>query len=115
MRRQLLLRTFVLLASIGHFAIAGAYAQQASAADRDLERLADARARVVSLEDRVTALEKQETEARVKVLESDMAEVKWLGRGVAIAVVGQLVLGIFGDKRQVRVSDYIRDLQDPRP
>lgn len=37
--------------------------------------------------------------ARVDVLESDMYEIKWLTRGMTIAVVGQIVERLFGKKR----------------
>ena len=37
--------------------------------------------------------------ARVGVLESDMYEIKWLTRGMTIAVVGQIVERLFGKKR----------------
>lgn len=44
-----------------------------------------------TLERRIADVDK-DLSGRVRVLESDMAEVKWLARGVAAAVMGQLVL-----------------------
>lgn len=43
--------------------------------------------------------------ARLRVLESDMTEVKWLGRSVAVAVAAQLFALIIGDRRRFHVPD----------
>lgn len=44
------------------------------------------------LQRRVTKLESDDYAGRLRVLESDMTEVKWLARGAAAAVMGQLLL-----------------------
>lgn len=41
---------------------------------------------------RVGKLESDDYAGRLRVLESDMTEVKWLARGAAAAVMGQLLL-----------------------
>ena len=43
---------------------------------------------------RLTVLENVQTPERLRVLESDMTELKWLARGAAAGVVGQLILGL---------------------
>lgn len=45
-----------------------------------------------SHEKRLDRLELENVPARVHVLESDMSEVKFLARGVALAVLGQFIL-----------------------
>ncbi len=50
---------------------------------------------VASLERRIADIDK-DLSGRVRVLESDMAEVKWLSRAVTAAVIGQLVMAGMG-------------------
>lgn len=52
-----------------------------------------------TLERRVSEIDK-DLSGRVKVLENDMAEVKWLTRGVTMAVIGQLVVAGMGLKER---------------
>lgn len=52
---------------------------------------------LATLERRVAEIDKG-LSGRVLVLESDMAEVKWLTRGVTMAVIGQLVVAGMGLK-----------------
>lgn len=54
---------------------------------------------VASLERRIADVDK-DLSGRVRVLESDMAEVKWLARGVAMAVTGQLIITAFALKER---------------
>lgn len=49
--------------------------------------------RITQIEDEVR---RNNADARLLVLESDMTEVKWLGRSVAGLVAGQLVVLLFG-------------------
>lgn len=49
-----------------------------------------------TLDGRVSKLEAMNSDPRLRVLESDMTEVKWLGRSVAGLVAGQLVVLLFG-------------------
>lgn len=55
------------------------------------------------LQGQIIALDK-DLSGRVRVLESDMMEVKWLARAVAVAVIGQLVIASFSlrDRRRPR-------------
>ena len=57
------------------------------------------------LEKRVDKLESIEAEARLRGLESDMGEVKWLGRTVALAVIGQLVLAALSMRQHSQRPD----------
>jgi hypothetical protein len=58
--------------------------------------------RVSSLSARLGALERVEADARLRVLESDMTEVKYLGRAVAAAVAAQLFLAMLGGREARR-------------
>lgn len=55
--------------------------------------------RVSHMAERVAALEQMGIPARLAVVEDNLLEVKWLGRTVAAAVAGQLVLALFAQKR----------------
>lgn len=61
--------------------------------------------RMDNLNRRVSVVENVEAGARLRVLESDMTEVKWLGRSVAVAVAAQLFALIIGDRRRFSVPD----------
>lgn len=58
--------------------------------------------RVARLGDQVRALESVAADARLRVLESDMSEVKYLGRAVAVAVAAQLLLAGMGARERRR-------------
>lgn len=45
---------------------------------------------------RVDAIERSDPGGRLKLLESDMSEVKTVGRAVAIAVICQLIVALMG-------------------
>ena len=49
---------------------------------------------------RITIVEAQQLDGRLRVVESDMAEVKYLTRAVVIAVIGQLAVGGIGMLRR---------------
>jgi hypothetical protein len=49
---------------------------------------------------RLMALENERYASRMAVLESDMSEVKWLGRGLALAIFGQLSLTVMSWRRR---------------
>ena len=55
-----------------------------------------------NLQQRVASIEMADAAGRLRVLESDMAEVKWLGRSVALAVAGQLVIAGLGTREKRR-------------
>ena len=50
---------------------------------------------IASLQRQLSDMDK-DLSGRVRVLESDMAEVKWLSRAVTAAVIGQLVMAGMG-------------------
>lgn len=54
----------------------------------------------VELTRRVAQLELFDISSRLKVLESDMTEVKWLARGAALAVIGQLMIAWFNARNR---------------
>lgn len=58
------------------------------------------RALTEGLAARVDWMERQNIGGRVQVLESDMYEVKWLARGVALSVLGQLVMAARGRRKE---------------
>lgn len=49
---------------------------------------------------RLAELEKINADKRLSLIENDMGEVKWLGRSVAGAVIGQLLIAGLGVKRR---------------
>ena len=49
---------------------------------------------LTELQRRLASLDAQDVPGRVRVLESDMSEVKWLIRGVAAAMIGQLSIAV---------------------
>lgn len=49
---------------------------------------------------RLNTLEGQTLDARLRVVENDMVEVKWLTRCVTAAVVGQIVMLVAARKKQ---------------
>jgi len=54
------------------------------------------------LDRRLSTIESQNLDGRLRVNESDMAELKWLSRSVAVAVIGQFaVAGMAALKRRV--------------
>ncbi len=72
-RRQLIV---LLLSTVAVFAVSAmARAAQADWSDR-----------------RLTTLENYNLDARIRVLESDMFEVKWLSRTVTATLIGQFIL-----------------------
>ena len=73
-----------------HAAVAVAAAQGQGYDDATLRYRAD------DLSRRIGTVEALNLDARVRVLESDMSEVKWLARGVTIAVAGQLIMATIG-------------------
>lgn len=44
------------------------------------------------LDRRVSVIESQNIDGRLRVLESDMSELKWLSRSVAAAMIGQFAI-----------------------
>ena len=58
--------------------------------------------RLATLEAKEAAEEHLRTESRLRVLENDAAEIKWLGRSVALVVAGQLVTMLLGLKERRR-------------
>ena len=58
--------------------------------------------RLAQLEVKHAAEELLRTESRLRVLENDAAEIKWLGRSVALVVAGQLVTMLLGLKDRRR-------------
>lgn len=58
--------------------------------------------RIENLTERVRRIEDANLDGRLRTVESDMVEVKWLSRGVTAAIIGHLVatiLGISGKRR----------------
>src|SRR5437773_999894 len=55
---------------------------------------ASQQAKTDALIERVGAIEKQELHPRLKVVESDMGEIKLLLRGIGIAIAAQLIIQI---------------------
>lgn len=51
---------------------------------------------VNELSRRVTSIEGENLDGRLRVVESDMAELKWLSRSVAVAVIGQFAVAGMG-------------------
>ena len=82
---------------IGHFVVAVHLAAQS----QDVINAMNG-ASIEHLSRRLGDLERLDIGTRLKVLEEAMAEVKWLTRGVALAVLGQLVSRIL-DLRQFKV------------
>lgn len=70
------------------------------------------RFRVGSTEQRLNASDIHELPARVRVLESDMTEVKWLARGVLVAVVAQLVARLIELRKAETQSRRSTDRED---
>jgi hypothetical protein len=55
---------------------------------------------ITEMSRRLTLIEGQNIESRLRVLESDMAELKWLSRSVAVAVIGQFAVAGMGALRR---------------
>lgn len=56
--------------------------------------------RMRAMGERVRVLEDLKAGERLSVLENELPEVKWLVRGVTVAVLGQLVMAVFSDRKQ---------------
>lgn len=83
------LNVILLVAVLAHFIIA----VTASAQSQDVINAVHG-ASLNALSDRVQALDRLDIGTRVKVLEEAMTEVKLLSRGIALAVLGQLIARI---------------------
>lgn len=82
------LNVLLLVVVIGHFAIALTAAQSQEVVN------AMHGASLAALNDRLNAIDRLDIGTRVKVLEEAMFEVKLLSRGIALAVLGQLIARI---------------------
>lgn len=81
--------------SLGQFlSVAGWVAYARAQSQETINALASQR--LSTIESRVIVLEGQDVAARLRILEADMAEVKWLGRSVAALVASQLVTMLLG-------------------
>ncbi len=98
MRRQRVVAVLSLIALMSMFAVAAAQTTRAAQQAGPAQPFSDWA--VNELSRRVTILEGQSLDGRVRVLESDVAELKWMSRGVALAVAGQLVAIVIGLKRK---------------
>lgn len=78
---------FQLCAIGGFFVVVAAF--QPSQGEINIEQ----RLKADNLEHRIERLEHDDLSSRLKVLESDMWEVKWLARGAALALVSQIIMG----------------------
>lgn len=79
------------------FVIAPAVAAQPQDVLNERARLA-----IETLTRDVETIQQIQAEARLRLLEADMTEVKWLGRTVAAALIGQLVLAGLAKREAMR-------------
>lgn len=79
--------------AIGHLVVLAIWFHGARLKGQSPEVLGE---RLAGQSERIARLESTDADARLRVLENDMAEVKYLGRGVALAMAVQLATGILG-------------------
>lgn len=88
------LKLGLLIVLVGHVAIA--FAQPTP----DAFQVQASKYAIEGLERRVADLERLGVDARLRVLENDMFEVKWLTRGVTVAIFSQIGISMVRSRRR---------------
>jgi hypothetical protein len=99
LRRRQLAHGLALVVIGGHVAAAIVHAQSQETVN------AVVAASVRSIESRMDALERQDMPSRLRVVEENVGETKWLVRGVAGAFVVQIVSKLLENRRKRDAED----------